>query len=103
MFNTLDGYIRLVKTNIVQVNTHEESSIRINRVGDSLERYVKDGFSNILDKDLDDNKRQESYNEIFSYTGTQNQPPDLMIKAGDAIEVKNTLPFRRIQWRQSSH
>tara|TARA_A100000164_G_C21897719_1_gene768856 strand:- start:187 stop:1020 length:834 start_codon:yes stop_codon:yes gene_type:complete len=103
MFNTLDGYIRLVKTNIVQVNTHEESSIRINRVGDSLERYVKDGFCNILDKDLDDNKRQESYNEIFSYTGTQNQPPDLMIKAGDAIEVKKfkSLNPREIQLNSS--
>ena len=32
MFNTLDGYIRLVKTNIIQVNPHEESLIRINRV-----------------------------------------------------------------------
>jgi hypothetical protein len=30
------------------------------------------------------------YNEEFSWLGNQNHPPDIMIKGGDAIEVKKT-------------
>ena len=32
--------------------------------------------------------RLNVYNEVFSYTGNQNNPPDIIIKNGDAIEVK---------------
>lgn len=34
--------------------------------------------------------RLETYNEKFSWLGSQNNPPDIMIKDGDAIEVKKT-------------
>lgn len=30
------------------------------------------------------------YNEVFSWLGNQNHPPDIMIRNGDAIEVKKT-------------
>jgi len=32
----------------------------------------------------------ERYNEVFSWLGNQNHPPDIMIRNGDAIEVKKT-------------
>ena len=95
MFNTLDGFINLAEARSATVSSHHESSISINRVGDSLEKYIKDGFSNILNKDLDDNKKNEIYNEIFSYTGSQNNPPDLMIRHGDAIEIKKHKTYQR--------
>lgn len=57
---------------------------RINNVGVSLEYFMKDSLCNTFEKknkDLD-------YNKNFSYLGNKNNPPDLIIKGSDAIEVK---------------
>lgn len=34
------------------------------------------------------NNRMGKWSEIFSYTGNSANPPDLMLKGGDAVEVK---------------
>jgi hypothetical protein len=56
-------------------------------VGEALESFVKDAFVNCIRTESEIEKL-EKYNEAFSWLGNQNHPPDIMIKGGDAIEVK---------------
>jgi len=49
--------------------------------------YIKDIFSDALDCD-DERLRQSKRSEVFSYFGNTSNPPDMMLKNGDAIEVK---------------
>jgi hypothetical protein len=71
----------------LSIKDYSKSANRINAVGESLEQYIKDLFAG---NDLDDNlqTRIENYNKYFSYLGNQNNPPDFILKAGDAVEIK---------------
>jgi len=60
--------------------------IRINAVGEQLEFYVKDAIADSLN--LPQDKKEDSYSKVFSYLGNQNNPPDMIIKDGDAFEIK---------------
>lgn len=58
----------------------------MNSRGEALELYVKDVFCNSLNVAM--NEKLISFSENFSYLGNQNNPPDMIIRGGDAIEVK---------------
>lgn len=60
--------------------------IRINNTGESLENLIKDAMCGVFQ--LDEKERIELQNKYFSYTGNQNNPPDLIIREGDAFEIK---------------
>ncbi|WP_223443144.1 NgoPII family restriction endonuclease [Polaribacter litorisediminis] len=62
---------------------------RANNMGEALESYIKDAFAGTFGI-KDELKRMQTYNQEFSWLGSQNNPPDIMIKGGDAIEVKKT-------------
>lgn len=62
------------------------SNNRANNMGDALEIFVKDTFCNTFNFDLEDALKK--YNEVFSYLGNKNNPPDIILRGGDAIEVK---------------
>jgi len=62
---------------------------RANGIGDALENYIKDAFAGTFGL-TDEIKKMQTYNQKFSWLGSQNNPPDIMIKDGDAIEVKKT-------------
>ncbi|MDR0912557.1 MAG: NgoPII family restriction endonuclease [Methanobrevibacter sp.] len=63
----------------------EMSSLnRINSVGVGLEYFIKDSFSNSFEE-LD---KIAIHSNILSWLGNTNNPPDMMIKNGDAVEVK---------------
>jgi hypothetical protein len=55
-------------------------------MGEALENLVKDALCNNFNLEAD--KRIAIQSEYFSYLGNQNNPPDLIIKNGDAFEVK---------------
>lgn len=59
---------------------------RINAVGEQLEFYIKDALAGSFNKKQEE--KETAYNHTFSYLGNQNNPPDLIIKNGDAFEVK---------------
>ena len=59
---------------------------RASSMGEGLEFYVKDSFCNTFNIS-DAMKKNEEYSKSFSYLGTQNNPPDIMLRGGDAIEV----------------
>jgi hypothetical protein len=64
-----------------------KSQNRINAVGDALEEYIKDIFANTINE-TDLNRKTNKYNQVFSWQGRQNSPPDLIIRNGDVVEVK---------------
>ncbi len=85
--NLLIAIKNIVENPVTNLISYYGSANRINNIGEALEFYIKDLFCNsskiegILPK-------IEAYSEYLSYVGNQNNPPDIMIKGGDAIEVK---------------
>lgn len=66
---------------------------RMNSMGEALEFYVKDIFCGLLSEN-DLTKKEQTYSQFFSYLGNQNNPPDIIIKNSDAIEVKKHIGIR---------
>ena len=55
-------------------------------MGEALEEYVKDLFAGT--SGVDGEERSLKHSGCFSYLGNQNNPPDIMLRGGDSIEVK---------------
>lgn len=64
-----------------------KSKNRVNSVGDSLEIFIVDLFCSTLDE-ASEKQKELKYSQTLSYLGNQNNPPDFMIRGGDAVEVK---------------
>ncbi len=64
--------------------TNIEGNNKMNQMGSGLEILIRNLFidSNNLDKDKLD------YSNTFSYIGNSSNPPDLILKNSDAIEIK---------------
>jgi hypothetical protein len=60
--------------------------IRINAVGEQLEFYVKDAICGSFK--LAQLEKEAKYRQVFSLLGNQNNPPDAIIRGGDAFEIK---------------
>lgn len=60
---------------------------RATNMGMALEEYIKDTIAGTINED-DAAARLEQFDNTFSYLGNQSNPPDIIIKNGDAIEVK---------------
>jgi len=78
--------------NISQLDTFALTELysgqnRVNNVGTALEYFVKDMFSSSIAIAGLDNK-DRAHSGYLSYLGNQNNPPDFVIKNGDAVEVK---------------
>lgn len=84
--NILDAITNLVKDPVLDVKEYSDSRNRANNMGDALEEYIKDMFAGTIT--TEPKERLERFSEVFSYSGNQNNPPDFMIKGGDAVEVK---------------
>lgn len=85
--NIIDTIINIVKNPILELKEYSISHNRANSMGEALEEYIKDVFSGTL-FEKDENKRMEIISEVFSYLGNTNNPPDSILRGGDAIEVK---------------
>lgn len=85
--NILIAIKNLIQNPVVALIAHYSGRNRVNGVGNALEIYIKDLFANTLLCE-DEYSKLNIYNEVFSYTGNQNNPPDIILKNGDAIEVK---------------
>ena len=85
--NIIDAIINIVKNPILELKEYSISHNRANSMGEALEEYIKDVFSGTL-FEKDKNKRMKIISEIFSYLGNTNNPPDSILRGGDAIEVK---------------
>lgn len=87
MTNILKAIKKIVDNPIPDLVSYYKSKNRINSVGDALEYFIKDIFADTINE-TDEQKKLEKYNQVFAYTGNQNNPPDLILRNGDAIEVK---------------
>ncbi len=89
MANILEAVKEIVENPITAIHEHYSGRNRANNVGSALELFIKDAFSNSLGNPArTDDERNLLYNQHFSYLGNQNNPPDIIIGSGDAIEVK---------------
>jgi hypothetical protein len=86
MSNLLKALKLIIDHPIIQVKNYYTGRNRANSVGEALETYVKDIFANSFN--LSEIERIEKLNEVFSYLGNQNNPPDIILRNGDAIETK---------------
>lgn len=64
-----------------------EITNRANSAGENLEQYIYDLYSGVASSDTAE-ARILKHQRAFSYIGNQNNPPDSMLRGGDAIEVK---------------
>ncbi|OOH88612.1 restriction endonuclease [Pasteurellaceae bacterium 15-036681] len=84
--NIINAIINLVNNPVNELVTDYQGRNRANSAGGALEEYVKDLFTNSFH--LSETKRIKKWSEAFSYLGNNNNPPDAMLRNGDAIEVK---------------
>lgn len=89
MKNVLDAILNIAAASSHSVEDVAAIGNRVTAVGDGLETYVKNAFANSFDI-KDKNERLARYESIFSYQGNSSNPPDLMIREGDAFEIKKT-------------
>jgi hypothetical protein len=89
MTNILEAIYNIVNHKNFAIREFYSGRNRANSMGEALENYIKDAFADTFDSD-DEQSRLQTYNKEFSWLGSQNNPPDIMIKGGDAIEVKKT-------------
>ncbi len=85
--NILKAIINLVQTPSFELKEYYSNHNRANSMGDTLEEYIKDIFAGTY-AITNEQERLEKISEVFSYLGNNSNPPDAMLKKGDAIEVK---------------
>jgi hypothetical protein len=85
--NLLVAIKNIINNPSLLIEDSQGSSNRVNSVGESLEGFVRDIFCGIA-SDLSPDARNKIYSDHFSYIGNKNNPPDLIIKNGDAVEIK---------------
>ncbi|WP_336690533.1 MULTISPECIES: NgoPII family restriction endonuclease [unclassified Chryseobacterium] len=89
MTNILEAIVNIAQNPIYTIRSLYSARNRVNNIGEALETFVKDAFVNTIQNE-DELEKMRRYSEEFSWLGNQNHPPDIMIKGGDAIEVKKT-------------
>ena len=92
MSNIIKAFINIVNNYKININNMTEGNNRANNMGEGLETYIKDIFAG-TSNETDAQTRLEKLEEIYSYQGNKNNPPDLMLKNSDAIEIKK-LEFK---------
>lgn len=86
MVNILTAILNIYNCPVYNTGTHYYAKNRANNMGDALEHFIKDSFANSYS--LNDEEALKAHSNVFAYLGNQNNPPDAILKGGDAIEVK---------------
>jgi len=87
MSNILKAILNIANNPIVELKNSYSGRNTINNIGEALEAYIQDAFAGTISEN-DSVRRNQAISNTFSYLGNQNNPPDIIIKEGDAIEVK---------------
>jgi len=85
-YNALTACLYLAENPPTPLEDSAQGANRINNVGEALEEFVKGCFAEALG--VNSHLRESRLQEVFSYLGSPNHPPDSMLRNGDAIEVK---------------
>lgn len=89
MSNILEAICNIVEHESYEIRDQYAGRNRMNGMGDTLENFVKDAFAGTLQL-FDEQQRLITHNQVFTWLGSQNNPPDMMLRGADAIEVKKT-------------
>lgn len=100
MRTILSAIIDLVNNPKIELVRHYASANRANNMGDALEEYIKDLFAGTVEE-TDERKRLHQISSVFSYLGNASNPPDSMLRGGDAIEVKKLQAINDIALNSS--
>lgn len=102
MNNILSAIISIVNDTEQKVVCHSPDRVqnRANQMGDALEDYIKDAFAGCIGKNDEEVTEQRSL--TFSYLGNKNNPPDAMLRGGDAIEIKKITSITTSQLQLNS-
>ncbi len=87
MSNIIKAFINIVNHYQVNITNVTQGNNRANNMGEGLETYIKDIFANTTNE-TNEQVKLEKLSKIYSYQGNKNNPPDLMIRNSDAIEIK---------------
>lgn len=92
MANILTAIVNIINN----VDNHVQRQVRLgnnraNNAGDMLEAFIQDSFANSYGKRGKELNRALS--NTFSYLGNNTNPPDMILKGSDAIEVKKIQNF----------
>ena len=87
MSNILKAFLNIVSNYQANILNVTQGNNRANNMGEGLETYIKDVFAGTMNESSEQS-RLEKLSEIYSYQGNKNNPPDLMLKNSDAIEIK---------------
>ncbi len=87
MSNILKAIINITENPIIELKNNYSGRNTINNIGEALEAYIQDAFANTINW-VNLNSRKQAISNTFAYLGNQNNPPDIILKNGDAIEVK---------------
>ena len=87
MSNILKAFINIVNNYQQNISTVTNGNNRANNMGEGLEHYIQNIFASTHNM-TDETLRLEKLSKIYSYQGNKNNPPDLMLKNSDAIEIK---------------
>ena len=87
MSNILKAFINTIKSYQSNVSTMTNGNNRANNMGAGLEEFIKDIFAGTINETNEQN-RLATFSQTYSYSGNKNNPPDLILKNSDAIEIK---------------
>ncbi|WP_179336320.1 NgoPII family restriction endonuclease [Winogradskyella costae] len=100
MSNILEALVNIVENKDYEIKEYTIGGNRAQNMGEALEEYIFDAFSNSFDID-DDETRRNKHSEVFSFLGAKNKIPDAILKNGDALEVKKATSESSIQLNSS--
>jgi hypothetical protein len=92
MRNLLDAIVSIHKQSNLTISDFYKSRNRANNMGEALELFVQDAFADTFDK-TNSEQVDLAKSKVFSYIGNQNNPPDAIVRNGDAIEIKKIESF----------
>jgi len=87
MANILQAFINIVNNYQLNITNVTDGNNRANNMGEGLETYIKDMFAGTTNE-TNEQIKLEKLSRIYSYQGNKNNPPDLMLRDSDAIEIK---------------
>ncbi|MGE0738657.1 NgoPII family restriction endonuclease [Sulfurimonas sp.] len=87
MSNIIKAFVNIINSYQTTVKSVTNGNNRANNMGEGLESLIKDAFAGTINE-TDEQSRLEIFSTLYSYSGNKNNPPDLILRNSDAIEIK---------------
>ncbi len=87
MSNIIRAFMTIVDHHATSIVSVQTGNNRANNMGKGLEQYIQNVFAGTIDIE-DKQEKMHRFEQIFSYQGNKNNPPDLILRDSDAIEIK---------------